>query len=83
MALQIANPTVVAKVAKLAALTGLSKTAAVEAAVNQMLAATGSPKSADFERQLNALIAQIHALPLDPNADPNFDLEWDESGLPK
>ena len=69
--------------ANLAALTGLSKTAAVEAAVNQVLAATASPKSADFERQLSALVAQIHALPLDPNADPNFELKWDESGLPK
>ena len=57
--------------------------AAVEAAVSQMLAATSSPKSADFERQLNAWVAQIHALPLDPHADPNFELEWDESGLPK
>ena len=83
MALPIANPTVVAKVGQLAALTGLYKTAAVEAAVSQMLAATSSPKSADFERQLNAWVGQIHALPLDPHADPNFELEWDESGLPK
>ena len=48
MALPIANLTVVAKVDQLAALTGLCKTAAVEAAVSQMLAATTSPKSADF-----------------------------------
>ena len=77
MALQIANPAVVAKVAELAALVGISKTAAVEKAVDEMLKATATPKSDDFERQLNALVAQIHALPLDPNADPNFELEWE------
>ena len=83
MALQIANPTVVAKVAELAALTGLSKTAAVEKAVDEMLKAVAKPKNDDFERQLMSLLAQIDALPLDPNADPNFELEWDEWGLPK
>ena len=83
MALQIANPAVVAKVAELAALTGLSKTAAVEKAVDEMLKAFAKPKNDDFERQLMSLLAQIDALPLDPNADPNFELEWDEWGLPK
>ena len=83
MALQIANPAVVAKVAELAALTGLSKTAAVEKAVDEMLKAVAKPKNDDFERQLMSLLAQIDALPLDPNADPNFELEWDEWGLPK
>ena len=48
-----------------------------------MLKSTANPKRDDFERQLNALVEQIHALPLDPNADPNFELEWDEWGLPK
>ena len=83
MALQIANPAVVAKVAELAALTGLSKTAAVEKAVDEMLKAVAKPKNDDFERQLMSLLAQIDALPIDPNADPNFELEWDEWGLPK
>ena len=83
MALQIANPVVVAKVAELAALVGISKTAAVEKAVDEMLKAVARPKNDDFERQLNALVAQIHALPLDPNANPNFELEWDEWGLSK
>ena len=83
MALQIANPAVVAKVAELAALTGLSKTAAVEKAVDEMLKAVAKPKNDDFERQLMSLLAQIDALPLDPTADPNFELEWDEWGLPK
>ena len=83
MALQIANPAVVAKVAELAALTGLSKTGAVEKAVDEMLKAVAKPKNDDFERQLMSLQAQIDALPLDPNADPNFELEWDEWGLPK
>ena len=83
MALQIANPVVVAKVAELAALTGLSKTAAVEKAVDEMLKAVAKPMNNDFERQLMSLLAQIDALPLDPNADPNFELEWDEWGLPK
>ena len=83
MALQIANPAVVAKVAELAALTGLSKTAAVEKAVDEMLKAVAKPKNDDFERQLMSLLAQIDALPIDPTTDPNFELEWDEWGLPK
>ena len=83
MALQIANAAVVAKVAELAALTGLSKTAAVEKAVDEMLKVVAKPKNDDFERQLMSLLAQIDALPIDPNADPNFELEWDEWGLPK
>ena len=49
MALQIANPEVVAEVAELAVLMGLSKTAAVERAVNEMLATKAKPKHDYFE----------------------------------
>ncbi len=38
MALQIANPTVVAKIERLARITGLTKTGAVERAVDALLA---------------------------------------------
>lgn len=56
MALQIANPEVVAEVAELAAPLGLSKTAAVERAVNEMLSTKATPKHDYFERQLRALL---------------------------
>ena len=56
MALQIANPEVVAEVVELAAPLGLSKTAAVERAVNEMLATKATPKHDYFERQLRALL---------------------------
>ena len=83
MALQIANPEVVAEVVELAAPLGLSKTAAVKRAVNEMLATKATPKHDYFERQLRALLDQNHALPVEPTADPTFELEWDESGPPK
>lgn len=78
MALQIANPTVVRKVERLAERTGLSKTAAVERAVDRLLNETALP-SKQAER-LSALLAQLDRIPDRSNAsDP---LEWDEQGLP-
>ena len=79
MALQIANPTVVSKVERLAERTGLSKTAAVERAVDRLLSETAQP-SKQGER-LSALLAQLDRIP-DRN-DASDPLEWDEQGLPK
>jgi antitoxin VapB len=79
MALQIANPVVVAKVEKLAKATGLSKTAAVERAVDRMLSESGQATPA--ADRLIALLAQLDRIPERPGAaDP---LPWDEHGLPR
>ncbi len=82
MSIQIANPAVVAKIERLAALTGLSKTAAVEVAVERVL---GESDEIAGTLRVGALwesiLKQLHGLPDRPDAfDP---LEWDEDGLPK
>lgn len=82
MALQIANPSVVSKVERLARHTGLSKTAAVEQAVDRMLRelAASPATSAEPAARLAALLAQLDRIPDRPHAaDP---LQWDEHGLP-
>jgi antitoxin VapB len=82
MALQIANPSVVSKVERLARHTGLSKTAAVEQAVDRMLRelAASPAASAEPSARLAALLAQLDRIPDRPDAaDP---LPWDEHGLP-
>jgi antitoxin VapB len=80
VALQIANPVVVAKVEKLAKATGLSKTAVVERAVDRMLSESGGAISCATDR-LAALLAQLDRIPERPSApDP---LPWDEHGLPR
>lgn len=79
MPLQIANPKVVHKVEQLAKATGLSKTAAVEQAVDRLLAET--QVSPDLGARIAALLAQLDRIPDRPDAfDP---LEWDDRGLPK
>jgi len=79
MALQIANPTVVRKVEQLASIAGLSKTAAVERAVDRLLREVGN--TTDRAERIAALLAQIDRIPDRPGAfDP---LEWDEHGLPR
>ena len=81
MALQIANPKVVAKIEALARATGLSKTAAVEKAVDRMLAEQQIAGDDDAWEQFDAILAQIDRLPERPDAfDP---LDWDENGLPR
>ena len=79
MALQIANPAVVRKVEQLANITGMSKTAAVERAVDRLLSEVGT--TSDAAERMAALLAQIDRIPDRPDAfDP---LEWDEHGLPR
>ena len=79
MALQIANPVVVSKVERLAKATGLSKTAAVERAVDRLL--SESIGTSDKGERLAALLAQLDRIPERPDAfNP---MEWDEHGLPK
>ncbi len=83
MALQIANPVVVKKVERLAKAVGLSKTAAVERAVDKLLAETvGVAKSRNTaSASMAALLAQLDQVADRKDAfDP---LEWDEHGLPR
>jgi antitoxin VapB len=77
MALQIANPAVVAKVHRLARATGLTKTAVVERAIDRLAAETGGAGCAE---RMAALLAQLDRL---PDREDSFDpLAWDEHGLP-
>jgi antitoxin VapB len=81
MSLQIANPMVVAKVEQLARTTGLSKTAAVEKAVDALLREQRpSPQGGEWQR-LRAILAQIDRVPDLPSPVDPFD--WDEHGLPR
>ncbi len=78
MALQIANPVVVAKVERLARATGLSKTAVVDRALDRL--ALDLQGDIAPERMV-ALLRQIDLIPDRPDAhDP---LLWDEQGLPR
>ena len=79
MALQIANPTVLGKVERLAKSTGLSKTAVVERALDLLIIETaGSSNPMD---RLTALLGQLDRI---PDREDAFDpLAWDEHGLPK
>ena len=83
MPLQIANPAVVSKVERLARVTGLNKTAAVERAVDQLLReveATPSASATTAHDRLTALLAQMDRIPdLHPVGGA---LEWDDLGLP-
>lgn len=81
MALQIANPSVVAKVERLAKRTGLSKTAVVERAVDRLLGETAVPSGKAAHNRLAALLAQLDRIP--ERADASDPLQWDEHGLPK
>lgn len=78
MALQIANPVVVAKVERLARATGLTKTAVVEKAIDRLSIETQGV--ADIGR-LAALLAQLDRVP--DRADAHDPLQWDAQGLPK
>jgi antitoxin VapB len=79
MPLQIANPNVVRKVEQLAKATGLSKTAAVEYAVDRLLSETVAPD--DAATRMAALLEQIDRIP--DRADAFDPLDWDARGLPR
>lgn len=81
MALQIANPTVISKIERLAKSTGLTKTGAVEKAVDALLANQAGGEASDAWDRMDAILRQLDRIPDLPNpVDP---LEWDEFGLPK
>lgn len=79
MALQIANPVVVEKVARMAQALGVSKTAVVERALDHL--ARDIVPAADMREHAAALLAQLDRIPDRTDAiDP---LQWDEMGLPQ
>jgi antitoxin VapB len=78
MALQIANPVVVAKVERLARATGLTKTAVVERAIDHLANET---QGASDPGRMAALLVQLDQVPDRTDAfDP---LPWDSLGLPE
>jgi len=79
MPVHIANPSVVAKIERLTHVTGLGKTAAVEAAVDRMLADT-DPASDPWEG-VDRIVAQMERL--SDRADGFEAVEWDDAGLPR
>ena len=81
MPVQIANPAVVAKIERLASLSGLTKTAAVEQAVDAMLAVKGGGAAPGSMARFNAILAQLDRVP--DRHDASDPLEWDEHGLPR
>jgi antitoxin VapB len=78
MALQIANPVVVAKVQRLAQATGLSKTAIVEKAIDRLAAEHSQSRG---PARLEALLAQLDRIP--DRLDADDPLAWDDHGLPR
>ena len=81
MALQIANPVVVAKVERLAKATGLTKTALVERAIDRLACETlGAADLARSAAPMAALLAQLDRVP--DRADAFDPLPWDPQGLP-
>jgi len=78
VALQIANPVVVDKVERLARELGLTKTAAVERAVDSM--AVARPQAGGLADRTRAILRQLDAIPDLPGAVG--DLDWDADGLP-
>jgi antitoxin VapB len=78
MALQIANPVVVAKVERLARAIGLTKTGVIERAIDQLASET---QTAEDSERTAALLAQLDCVP--DRADALDPLEWDNAGLPK
>jgi antitoxin VapB len=81
MSVQIANPGVVAKIERLAALTGMTKTAAVERAVDGMLDMRTDAQDDDFEARALVILGQLDQIP--DRADAFEAIEWDEHGLPR
>lgn len=78
MALQIANPVVVAKVERLAKALGQTKTAVVERAIDRLALET---RGATGSGQLHALLEQLDLIP--DRADAFDPLPWDANGLPE
>jgi antitoxin VapB len=81
MPVQIKKKAVVAKIEALARAIGLSKTAAVEKAVDRLLAEQDNPAPIVFRDRFDAILEEFDRIPdLDAAFNP---LEWDDRGLPR
>lgn len=80
MALRIANPAVAGKIERLAQLIGLTKTAAVEKAVDRLLAESARPELPVADR-VARLLAELDRIP--DTGTSAAALDWDEHGLPR
>jgi len=80
VAIQIANPEVVKKVTRLAQVTGLSKTAAIELAVDRFMRESAQARSG-AAHGMAALLAQLDQVP--DRLDAFDPLDWDDRGLPR
>ena len=80
MAFRITNPAVVAKIEALAERTGLTKTAAVEMAVDALLNEQPARITECIWDRFDAILAQMDRIPkLAKSHEP---IDWDEHGLP-
>jgi antitoxin VapB len=77
MALHVTNPTVVAKVERLARVTGLTKTPIVERAIDRL---AGDAQGGSEPERMAALLAQLDRVP--DRADAFDPLQLDAHGLP-
>lgn len=80
MAIQIANPAVVEKIERLAISTGLSKTAAVERAVERLLDETQQARQKRVA-DIATVLAQFDQV--SDRADAFDAHDWDVRGLPR
>jgi len=81
MAIQIANKIVIQKIEALARADGISKTAAVEKAVDRMLTERqADDDGGDAWQHFDAILAQIDRIPDVERPEP---IEWDDWGLPR
>ena len=79
MALQIANPSVVAKVDKLARARGMTKTAVVEQAIDRW--ANETHENTVAPGRMGVILAQLDLIP--DRGDAFDPLHWDKNGLPE
>jgi antitoxin VapB len=81
MPVQNTGPTVVARIERLAAATGVTKTTAAERAVDGMLASRPGASDDDFEARALATFARLDRAP--DHAAVFEAIDWDERGLPR
>jgi len=81
MSLQIANQRVIEKIEALARATGLSKTAAVERAVDRLLSEQHLEPPDAVWQEFDAILSQLDKIGDRRNARDVP--EWDEHGLPR
>ncbi len=82
MAIQIINPVVLEKISELAKVTGLTKTAVVEKAIEDLVRNHRIDVQTTQRKKMLALLAQFDRVDKNRSLE-NTDIAWDENGLPK